>query len=64
MIVVGPLVQFENRAAGFEIAARQQAGLLELGQDAVDGRQADIELYGQQGPVDVLGAQVPNALLR
>ena len=54
-----PLVQLEHGLAGFEVVAAQQAGLLKLGQHPVDGGQADVGVFGQQGLVDVFGAQVP-----
>ena len=51
-------VEFEDRLARLEMMALQQAGLLELGQDAVDGGEADVESVGQQVAVDVLGGDV------
>ncbi len=55
MVVMAAFVQFENRLAGFEVVALQQAGLLELGQHPIDGGQADIQSVGQQVAVDILG---------
>ena len=60
VIVVRALVQLEHRLAGLEMMADQEARLLELGEHAVDGGQADVEALGQQQLVDVLGRQVPD----
>jgi len=38
----------------------EQARLLELGQHAIDRREADVEPLAQQELVDVLGGQVPH----
>jgi hypothetical protein len=48
VVVVLALVELEHRLARLEIAARQQPGLLELHQHAVDGGQADVGAFGQQ----------------
>ena len=58
MVVVLAFVQFENRLAGFKMVALQQACLLELGEDTVDGGEADVESVSQQVAVDVLGGDV------
>ena len=58
VVVVLALVQLEHRLAGLEVGARQDAGLLELHQHAVDGGQADVGVLGEQHLVDVLGAHV------
>jgi hypothetical protein len=58
VVVVRAGVQLEDGLAGFEVVAVQQAGLLELGQHAVDGGQAHVHIVGQQDLVDVLGGQV------
>ena len=58
MVVVRALVQFEDRLARFEMVAHQQPRLLELRQHAVDRGEPDVETFGQQLPVDVLGGQV------
>ena len=42
VVVVLAFVEFENRFARLEIAALEQAGLLELRQDAIDRGQPDI----------------------
>jgi hypothetical protein len=40
--------------------ALKQARLLELGQDAIDGGQADVQIFGEQQPVDILGREMAN----
>jgi hypothetical protein len=42
VVVVLAFVEFEHRLAGLEVGARKDAGLLELHQDAVHRREADI----------------------
>ena len=61
VVVVRPFVEFENRASGFEMMALQEAGLLELGQNPIHGCQADLDAFGQQLPVHVLGTHVAHA---
>ena len=58
MIVVRTGVQFEDGLARFEMIAVEQAGLLELGQHAVDGGQAHVHIVGQQDFINILGGQV------
>src|ERR1700741_5303194 len=60
VVVVPALVQLEYRLAGLEVLARQQAGLLELRQHAVDRGQADVDPLGEQRLVDVLRGKVPH----
>jgi len=62
VVVVLALVELEHRLAALEVAAREDPGLLELHQDAVDRRQADVGVLGEEDAKDVLGAHV--ALLR
>ena len=59
MVVVLAFVELVDRLAGFEIVALEDAGLLELQQNPVDRRQADVLMLGQQLPVDILSAHVP-----
>ena len=56
--MVAALVELEHRLAGLEVLARQQPGLLELRQHAVDGGEADVDAFGEQRLVDVLGREV------
>jgi outer membrane protein assembly factor BamE len=58
VIMVLPLVEFIDRLATFEIAACQDAGLLELGQDPVHGGQADVRALLQKGAEHVLSRHV------
>ena len=59
VIVVRALIDLVDRLAALEMAARQDAGLLELGQHPVDRGQADVGALGQQRLVDILGRHVP-----
>src|SRR5690606_24209755 len=58
VIVMIAVVQLEYRLAAVELAAGQDAGLLELGQHAVDGGQADLDVFADEGPIDIFGAEV------
>jgi len=58
MIVMLALVQFEDRLARFEMVADEEPGLLELRQHAIDGREPDVETFGQELPIDVFGGQM------
>ena len=59
VIVMAALVQFEHSLAAFEMMAYQQAGLLELGQYAIDRGQSDVLTGSQQNLVDVFRRQMP-----
>lgn len=52
-------LQFEDRMTLIEVMPAYQAGRLELGQHAVDRRQADIFSALEQRLVDIFGAEVP-----
>jgi hypothetical protein len=58
MIVMRAFVQLENGGAAFKVMARHQPGRFELGQDPVDGREADILVHFEETPVDVFRAHV------
>src|SRR3954468_12450040 len=58
VVVMATLVELVHRLAGLEVLPRQQARVLELGQHAVDGGQADIDTFGEECPVDVLCGKV------
>jgi hypothetical protein len=60
MIVMGSRVEFEHGAAGFEMMPLKQAGMLELGQHAIDRGQAGVQSVCHQQFVYVLGRQVPH----
>jgi hypothetical protein len=56
VIVVVAIVQFEYRLAAVELAAYQYAGLFELGQYTVNRSQADIDIFVDEGAIDIFGA--------
>ena len=58
VVMVITVVEFKDRLATIKLAASQNPGLFKLGQDAVDGRQANIDAFAKQGAIDVLSAQV------
>ena len=58
VIVVRALVQLKYRLARFEMIAMQQPGLLELCQDAINRRQADVHVVEQQYLVDIFRAEM------
>src|SRR5688572_8095304 len=53
VIVVTALAQFEHRLARLEVLASEQAGMLELSEDAVDGRQPDVDSFRDQLAIHV-----------
>ena len=58
MVMMLALIQLEHGLAALEMVAYQQAGLLELRQNAIDGSKTDILAGGQQNLVDVLGGKM------
>src|SRR5258707_15805615 len=58
MIVMAALIQLENRLVRLEMVALEDAGLFELGENAVDRREADVQSLVDENPIDVLGRQV------
>src|SRR4051794_6135971 len=58
VVVVLALVELEHRLAALEVVARQDPGLLELHQDAIHRRQADVGMVGEQHAKHVLRAHV------
>jgi hypothetical protein len=60
VIMVLSGAEFEDRLARFEIVALEQPCLFELGQHAVDGGQADVQILGEQQAVDILGGEMAN----
>ena len=58
VIVVPAGLELEHRVVAGKVVARHEARLLELGQDPVDGGQADVVPGVSQAPVDVFSAQV------
>ena len=59
MIVVVAQVEFEHGLVAVEVVANQQPGLLELGQHAVDGGEADILAFVGKQAIHLLGSHVP-----
>lgn len=58
VVVVVALVEFEHRFVAFEVVAHQQAGGFELGEDAVDGGEADVFAFRDQCLVHVFGGEM------
>lgn len=61
MIVMGSLIELENRLAGLEMATRENAGLFELGQHPINRCKTDIKVFGKKCTIDILGCQVATA---
>jgi hypothetical protein len=61
VVVVRAFVQLVDRLAAFEVAALQDAGLLELREHAVHRGQADVGMLVQQHAKHVFGRHVPLA---
>ena len=60
VIVVRAVLFFVDGLAGFKMAAVEQAGLFKLGERAINGGQADIDVFAQQHLVDIVCRQVAN----
>ena len=60
MVVMLAFVQLEDRLAGFEMVTNQKPGLLKLRQHAINGRETDVETFGQELFVDIFGGQMPH----
>jgi outer membrane protein assembly factor BamE len=58
VVVVCAFVQFKHGLASLEVVALEQAGLLKLGEHAVDRGQTNVDLFGQQDLEHILGAHV------
>jgi hypothetical protein len=59
VIVVPAFIELEHRLAAFEMVTDEQAGLRELRQDAIHGCKADIHVFREQKPVNILGGEMP-----
>ena len=59
MVMMVAAIDFEYRFPGFEKMPFQQPGLLELSEDAIHRRQADIHLFSNQHAIDVFRGKVP-----
>tara|TARA_B100000029_G_scaffold330448_1_gene322779 strand:+ start:1500 stop:1805 length:306 start_codon:yes stop_codon:yes gene_type:complete len=60
VVMVVPIIEFENRAATLEIVSDNQTRRLELRKHAIDRSQPDVLSRFEQGLVDILGAHVAN----
>ena len=58
VVVVLAFVEFVHRLARLEVAAREQAGLLELHQHAVHRGQTNVGMLFEQHTVDIFGRHV------
>jgi hypothetical protein len=58
VVVVVAFVELEDGLARFEVMALEEAGLFELGEDPIDGGQADIHVFGDQEAIDVFGGEM------
>lgn len=56
VIVMIAVVEFKDGLAAVELAAHQNASLFELGEDTVNRCQADIDIFGDEGPVHIFSA--------
>lgn len=58
MVVVLAVIDLENCLARLKKMPLQQAGLLELGEHAVNRGQADVHVFGNKHPVHIFGRHV------
>jgi hypothetical protein len=58
MIVMAATVEFVNRLVIVEMMPNQNAGMLELGQDAIHRGEADIDAVSKQKTVNIIRRQV------
>ena len=58
MIVVGAVIEFENRHAAFEMMPGDQPGRLELGEHPINRSETDVLVRFQQCFINILGAHV------
>ena len=58
VVVVAAFIELENRLAGFEVVTFEQAGLLELGQYPINGRQTDVHVFGDEQPIHVFSGEM------
>ncbi len=64
MIMMRTMIELENRDAALEMMASHESGGLELGQHAVNGREADVLVRDQQLFIDILSTHVVGGDLR
>jgi hypothetical protein len=53
------LVELKHRFTAFKVRAAQQPRLFKLSEHAVDGGQADVDVFGEGNAVNILGRHVP-----
>ena len=58
VVVVLSGLDFKHGLAGLEMVAFKEAGLLELGQNAIYRRQSDIDVLAQQQAIHIVSRQV------
>ena len=63
VIVMSALVELEHRLAGLEVMPDEQSRLLELREHAVYRGEPDIDAFGEQLLVDVLGREMADLAL-
>lgn len=59
MIVMAATIELIDRFVIVEMMPNQNAGMLELGQYAIDGRQSYIDAVGHQETVHIVRRQMP-----
>jgi len=59
MVVMATAIELEYRLPAFEVVTAHQPGTLELGEDSVDGCEADLLSFLEEYLVDILCAQMP-----
>ena len=63
VIVMLSGIDFENGLARFKVVSFKESCLFKLGEDAVDGGQANVYVFGKQQSIYILGRQVANLTL-
>lgn len=58
MVMMLAGLEFEDGFASLEMVPFKDAGFLELGQDTIDRREADVDVVAQQLPVNIVRAEV------
>lgn len=59
VVVVGAFVKLKYRLARLKVRPQQDARLLKLGENPVDGRQTNIHVFGEHDAIDVFGTKMP-----
>ncbi len=58
VVVMGRVIQLEDRLVRFEVMPAEQPCLFELREHAIDGREPEVEPIGGEGPIDFFRGQV------